>query len=62
MLETVDLKFVQKNLVTPAAHQAMWPKSHDFIQLTFSNSTTCDNKVAELYKKGNSFRDIEKTT
>jgi hypothetical protein len=47
-------------MVTPAAHQAMWPKSHDFIQLTFSNSTACDNKVAELYKKGNSFRDIEK--
>ena len=49
-----------KKLVTPAAHQAMWPKSHDFIQLTFSNSTTCDHKVAELYEKGNSFRDIEK--
>lgn len=38
----------------------MWPKSHDFIQLTFSNSTAFDPKVVDLYKKGNSLRDIEK--
>ncbi len=53
---------VSARLVTRAAQQAMWPKSHDFIHLTFSNSTACDKKVAELYKNGNSFRDIEKVT
>lgn len=46
--------------MTPAAHQAMWLKSHDFIQLTFSNSAKLDENIAQLYLKGNSFRDIEK--
>ena len=47
-------------MVTPAAHQAMWPKSHDFIQLTFFNSPVLDENIAQLYQKGNSFRDNEK--
>lgn len=38
----------------------MWPKSHNFIYLTFSNSPVTDDKIAELYQKGNSFRDIQK--
>ena len=49
-------------MVTLEQQQAMWPKSHDFIHLTFSNSTACDENITELYKKGNSFRDIEKLT
>jgi hypothetical protein len=48
--------------VIPAADQAMWPKSHNFIHLTFSNSPECDENIVQLYKKGNSFRDIEKVT
>lgn len=47
-------------MVTPTAHQAMWPKPHDFIQLTFSNSPELDENSTQLYLKGNSFRDIEK--
>lgn len=46
----------------PCLQQAMWSKPHDFIQLTFSNSTELDENIAELYKKGNSFRDIELLT
>jgi hypothetical protein len=51
---------VSARLVTPAAHQAMWPKSHNFIELTFSNSPELDENITQLYLKGNSFRDIEK--
>ncbi len=59
-LETEGLNFVSKKMVTPAAHQAMWPKSHDFIELTFSNSPELAENITQLYLKGNSFRDIEK--
>ena len=38
----------------------MWPESHDFIHLTISNTIDHSTKIADLYKKGNSFRDIEK--
>ena len=40
----------------------VWSKPHDFIHLTFSNSADTDKKVADLYEKGSSFRDIEKVT
>ncbi len=46
--------------MTPAAHWAMQTKPHDFIQLTFSNSTKLDENITKLYLKGNSFREIEK--
>jgi len=49
-------------MVTPSQQQAMLGKPHDFIQLTFSNSPALDKNIAELYEKGNSFRDIEKAT
>lgn len=38
----------------------MWPKSHDFIQSSFSNSPVLSDKIAELYQKGNSLREISK--
>mgnify|MGYP006087977381 CR=1 FL=1 len=47
-------------MVTHVQQQAMWPKPHNFIQLTFSNSPGTDRNIADLYVKGNSFRDIEK--
>ena len=40
----------------------MWSKPHDFIHLIFSNSPDTEKKVADLYEKGSSFRDIEKVT
>ena len=43
-----------------ARSYAMWPESHDFIHLTISNTVDHSSKIADLYKKGNSFRDIEK--
>lgn len=48
--------------MTLGAQWAFRGKLHDFIHLTFSNSTDCDENIADLYKKGNSFRDIEKLT
>ena len=45
--------------MTLDAQWAIRGKPHDFIHLTFSNSTACDENIADLYKKGNSFRDIE---
>ncbi len=48
------------DLVTHIQQQAMWPKSHNFILLTFSNSAEPDQKFADLYVRGSSFRDIEK--
>lgn len=46
------------SLVTPGLQQAMWPKSHDFIQLEIRNYDKDLEKVAELYKNGNSLREI----
>jgi hypothetical protein len=46
--------------VNRAAHWANIGKPHDFIHLTFFNSPEADAKIADLYKKGNSFRDIGK--
>ncbi len=40
----------------------MLGEPHDFIYLTISNTIDHAVKIADLYKKGNSFRDIEKTT
>ena len=37
----------------------MWPDPHDFIGLRISNSRTQVEKIAVLYKKGLSLRDIE---
>ena len=47
-------------LVTPAAHQAMWPKSHDFIELTFRNYDKHLQIVAKLYEQGHSLREISR--
>lgn len=49
-------------MVTLDAQWAIRGKPHDFILLTFSNSTTCDENIVDSYKKGNSFRDIKKLT
>lgn len=38
----------------------MWGKSHDFIHLTFRNYNEHLEKVAELYKKGLSLREISR--
>lgn len=49
-------------MVTLSLQQAMYQNPHDFVRLTFSNSPALGQKITELYKKGNSFRDIEKAT
>lgn len=46
--------------MTSACRYAMWPESHDFIYLTSSNTIDHSTKIADLYLKGDSFRDIEK--
>lgn len=38
----------------------MLTEPHDFIHLEISNSVGHSDKIADLYKKGNSFRDIGK--
>lgn len=38
----------------------MLGEPHDFIRLTISNTIDHSTKIVDLYKKGNSFRDIEK--
>lgn len=49
---------VSADLVTPGLQQAMWPKPHDFINLQIRNYDKYLEKVAELYKNGNSLREI----
>lgn len=46
------------NLVTQACRYAMLGKPHDFIHLEFRNYDKYLDKVAELYKNGNSLREI----
>ncbi len=43
-----------------ACNYAINENPHDFIHLTFSNSPDLDAKIADLYQKGNSFREIAK--
>jgi transposase-like protein len=46
--------------VNQACNYAINENPHDFIHLAFFNSSDVDAKIADLYKNGNSFRDIAK--
>lgn len=47
-------------MVNPAMRQAVFANPHDSIHLSFFKKLSPDPKVAELYLKGNSLRDIAK--